>query len=173
MVFNLSGVAQNSGYVQVPGVYHVQVVRVDQHPTTYDGIPLRGTRYHCRILAEEQSGKMLSVLLFSAAPGSNDSAEQARKEEFLISCGIRDPFVGGPTYFEEDELIGAQLVVRMQRPAAKPYLVADAFGHVDDPQVPVEVLSFEALRHVPIDRRRSREWFDEIRLRQNQQDIGD
>lgn len=163
---------QGSGaaWLDVPGIYHVSVLDVDEQPKKKSGELIDGTKYVLGVLEGPQKEKQFDLMLFNPNPVSDGESEWSQRKisAVLIATGLmNERELGGDVSYDPQDAKGQQFVIELAKDEKrstpdKTFLqmfYANCY-HVDDPRAANVPKNASALKLIAAGQRREPKSFD-------------
>jgi hypothetical protein len=169
-----------AGYVDKPGKFHWQVMKIDESPTSKKGLALDAFSVTLSVMWGPELGKLFELMLFNPNPTDKESSQEfakAKQSAFVIATGLAtESDLSG----EEEREIEIDLQKALHRQVMMELEFDDynksetdkkflklAYAniyHVDDPRVEKWEKNVEAIKLLPAVMRRDPKGFDLERL---------
>jgi hypothetical protein len=169
-----------ASYVDKPGKYHVQVMNVDESPTSKKGAAIDGFQVVLSVMHGPELGKQIELTLFNPNPTKEQSSQEwsmKKQAAFIIAAGLAtEKDLAGDDEEKEVEIDlqaakHRQLMIEMEidtkNSTAERTYVQLAWAniyHIDDPRVEKWEKNVEAIKLLPAVMRRDPKGFDLERL---------
>lgn len=166
-------------FLDVPGIYHMNIVHVDEQPTSAGGKLLDGIKVQFAVLEGPENGKSFEFLFFSPNETDNDGGEDAAAalNALCIAAGL---LTEADLKNEENDITWAnlkdrQVIVDVRRKQEKTaegkwvdtkFLKVNKAGvyHIDDPRAANIPKNAAATKLLPKEQRRNSASFDMVAL---------